>query len=109
VADDHGLRTRVLQHRGAQRAREGAARALVAVLPAGDDPGVAQPLGHRRQHRGRREHAERAPAQARLDGPAGELAGQRQGVGAQAIHLPVAEDDRSREWHRRSVRETAGV
>ena len=98
VPDDHGLGPRILEHRRADRAGEGTLGLLVAVLPADDDPRPAQLLGHPRQHGRRREDAQRA-GQRGARPELGEPASQRVGLGPQAMHLPIAEDDRCRQRH----------
>src|SRR5262249_47349275 len=90
MADDRVAAAGILQHLGADTAGKRPLRLAVAILGAERDRAAAERLTNRREQRRRRTDQEFAPM--RLAGPGRDIARQRDTIGAQPVHLPVAGD-----------------
>ena len=101
MAEDDRLRPGIGEHGRRHAARERPARPFVAILAAHQDRRVLDPLGHGVDQGEGREDPERA---GEPDRPFGERAGQRQALGPEPVHLPIAEHHRPIESHRSARR-----
>ena len=95
MADDHVAGAGIAQHLGGDVAGMGAARLGVAVLAAHQHAAALHRLGDR-HHQGRgRADQHLAVGPAGLLHAVGDALRQRQRIGLQAVHLPVAGNQRA--------------
>ena len=92
MAEDDIAAAEIGQHGGADAAGMGAGFGLVAILPAQGDGRSGERAGDRVERSERREHRDIAGIGRRSGG--GGRFRERDGLGAQPVHLPVAGDQR---------------
>ena len=110
MADDHVGRPAVAQHLGGDLTGMGAAWLGMAVLTADQNAASFHRLGDRQDQRRRRTDQHLAVAPACLSHAVRDGLGQRQGIGPETVHLPVAGDQwSSRTRHGISPIVLAGV
>src|SRR5262249_32790288 len=95
VADDHVASTRVAQHLRRNITRVGATRLRVAVLSAYQHTAPFHRFRHGHDEGSRRTNQYLTVAPGRLPDPIRDTLGESQTVGSEAVHFPVAGDQRT--------------